>query len=118
MSKQKPAPKFCVYAVCLSADVWADSKFRKKNPKATEGSKSFYVGSTVLTASERFKVHKEGNPEKPYLSSRLVKKYGIRLAEDCPVELPSNLASRVEAEKAEKAVTRSLRRLGHGAWSN
>jgi len=65
-----------------------------------------YVGQTTRTAEERFEQHRSG-----HMSSRVVRKYGLKLRPDLS---PGRLyRTRREAERAEAEWARKLKARGH-----
>ena len=66
-----------------------------------------YVGQTAHTAEQRFAQHIAGGK----LAAGKPHRYGVRLRYDLMKQVP--LASRKEAERAEKALAEALERRGH-----
>jgi len=100
-----------IYVIELSHEVLTNKKFREANPDYISGKPLAYVGMTSRTPEVRFEQHKTG-----YKSSRLVKKYGIRLKPRQYTAL--NPMTYNEAVKMEKLKTKQLRKRGWGVWSN
>jgi hypothetical protein len=63
-----------VYVVLLSKSALRDRSILQRNPERDRGKPAVYVGMTGLPVDHRFENHKNG-----YKSSRLVRKYGVRL---------------------------------------
>ena len=100
-----------IYVIELSQEVLTNKKFREANPDYISGKPLAYVGMTSRTPEARFEQHITG-----YKSSRLVKKYGIRLKPRQYTAL--NPMTYNEAVKMEKLKTKQLRKRGWGVWSN
>ena len=63
-----------VYVVLLSKAALKDLSIMRRNPERDPSKPAVYVGMTGLPVDHRFENHKNG-----YKSSRLVRKYGVRL---------------------------------------
>jgi len=63
-----------VYVVLLSKAALKDLSIMQRNPGRDPSKPAVYVGMTGLPVDHRFENHKNG-----YKSSRLVRKYGVRL---------------------------------------
>jgi hypothetical protein len=63
-----------VYVVLLSKAALKDLSIMRRNPGRDPSKPAVYVGMTGLPVDHRFENHKNG-----YKSSRLVRKYGVRL---------------------------------------
>src|SRR5262245_50348503 len=97
-SRTREAPRvYSVYIVELS-------RACTKKPCALA---PLYVGQTAHTPEERFAQHKAGG----MLAAGKAHRYGVRLRYDLMKQSP--LASRKEAERAEKALAEALERRGH-----
>jgi hypothetical protein len=99
----------CVYVVALDPEVRRDKAFRKKNPSAREDRPCLYVGSTSKGPDARFAQHKAGEQH-----SRIVRKHGVGLRPEFSAGYQK--LTRDEAESAEKALAKLLRREGYGVW--
>lgn len=104
--------KYYVYVIRLNDAVLKSRKFRRCNPDANANLSCFYVGQSCHPPEIRFWQHKKG-----YKGNRFVKEFGLGL---CPqyYEHLNPIGSRNEAERIEQRLTESLRRKGHGVWSN
>jgi hypothetical protein len=98
-----------VYVVELSRDVLCEQRFIAENPGARDDKPCLYVGVTGLTPEERFARHKAGRQ-----SSRIVKKYGIRLRPRFYERF--NPMPYEEAAQKELEVARRLRKRGFAVW--
>ncbi len=58
--KSLPRPRYHVYVVQLSDEVWNSARFRKANPDYQLGQPFVYVGMTGLDPDIRFDKHKAG----------------------------------------------------------
>ena len=101
-----------VYVIELDKEVITSKKFREKNPNMNPRRACYYVGQTTHDPTTRFKQHKAG-----YKSNRFVKKYGHRLVPR-KFKKYNPIEKRKDAEQIEKWLTYSLRKKGHGVWSN
>ena len=63
-----------VYVVLLSKAALKDRSILRRNPARDPSKPAVYVGMTGLPVDHRFENHRNG-----YKSSRLVRKYGVRL---------------------------------------
>jgi hypothetical protein len=100
-----------VYVVELDRAVLAEARFREENPHYAEDSEKLcvYVGMTGLTPEERFRRHLAG-----IQSSRIVRKYGIRLR---PRHYRArNPMSYDDAVAFERELARRLRKRGYAVW--
>ena len=70
-----------------------------------------YVGQTAHTPEHRFEQHKAGGK----LAAGKPHRYGTRLRFDLMKNIPP-LATRKDAERAEKAVAEALERRGHRVY--
>ncbi len=104
--------KYYVYVIRLDDAVLTSRKFRRRNPDANRDLPCFYVGQSCHPPETRFWQHKQG-----YKANRYAKEFGLGL---CPqfYENINPIDNREEAENIEKKLTESLRRKGHGVWSN
>jgi hypothetical protein len=104
--------KYYVYVIRLDNAVLKSRKFKRRNPKAIFGLSCFYVGQSCHPPETRFWQHKKG-----YKGNRFVKDFGLGL---CPqlYESFNPIVTRKEAEIIEFKLTESLRKKGHGVWSN
>ncbi|HUS99061.1 MAG TPA: hypothetical protein VMY59_01925 [Candidatus Thermoplasmatota archaeon] len=104
--------QYYVYVIKLTNDVLKSRKFRRYNPDMIPGYPCFYVGQSCHPPETRFWQHKKG-----YKSNHFVKDFGLGL---CPrlYESFNPIRTRKEAESIEARLTESLRRAGHGVWSN
>lgn len=104
--------KYYVYVIRLDNVVLKSRKFRSRNPVVDRGLSCFYVGQSCHPPEIRFWQHKTG-----YKGNQFVKKYGLGL---CPriYEQFNPIMNREEAEHIEARLTETLRRAGHGVWSN
>ena len=98
-----------VYVVELKRSVLKDKKFLAENPNLDSSLPCYYVGITGLTPEERFRNHKRG-----YKSSRIVKKFGMRLAPD--IYEKRNPMTYEDASNKERKPASELRSKGHGVW--
>lgn len=102
-----------IYLIELDESVSADAAFMLANPKFIPGMASFYVGSSSLTAQERFDQHKAGHKN----SSRIALLFGERLRMDL-VPNRGAMLPRSKAIKEEEQMARELRSNGFGAWQH
>jgi predicted GIY-YIG superfamily endonuclease len=104
--------KYYVYVIRLDDAVLKSRKFRQSNPDVNTNLPCFYVGQSCHPPEIRFWQHKKG-----YKSNRFVKDFGLGL---CPryYERYNPISTRTEAESIEAQLTQSLRKKGHGVWSN
>ncbi len=101
---------YTVYVIELDDEVYSNARFRAANPDWNPAKPCVYVGSTALTAEERFQQHLAGHKSNAYAH-----KYGTRLMprlyrswQDYP--------TRAEAERAEEQRALSLRKRGYAVW--
>jgi hypothetical protein len=109
MAARRPAFRYSVYVVELSAEVWNESRFRKANPGYMLGKPFVYVGMTGLDPDVRFDKHKAG-----IQSNRFVRDYGVRLLPQLYAvfnPMPYDGARDMEVELAI-----GLREAGFGVW--
>ncbi len=100
-----------VYVILLDPSVLSDRKFRAANPKYNPRLPCLYVGSTGLTAEERFKKHRSGHK-----SNKYVRNYSIKLLPKMYEHYPAmtwEAAVKTEREFAEK-----LRGKGYAVWQH
>ena len=99
------------YVIELDPSVLSDKKFRAANPRHDPRLPCLYVGSTGLTAKERFKNHRNGHK-----SNKYVRNYGIKLLPQMYEQYPSmtwEIALTKERELAEE-----LRGKGYAVWQH
>jgi len=103
---------YYVYVIRLDDAVLRSRKFRRHNPDVNTRLPCFYVGQSCCPPETRFWQHKKG-----YKGNRFVKEFGLGL---CPkfYESLNPIGTRKEAESIETKLAESLRRRGHGIWSN
>jgi len=101
-----------VYVIKLDKKVKNSKKFRIKNPNMKQRLACYYVGQTYHDPKTRFKQHKQG-----YKANSFVKRYGLKLV---PRKFKkfNPIAKRKDAERIESWLAESLRKKGHGVWSN
>lgn len=100
-----------IYVLELSPDVAADPAFAIANPHYVFGMPCCYVGSSSLTATQRFHGHLVGHN-----ASRIAHQYAIKLRFDLmPEQKP---APRERALREEKRLARALRLKGFGIWQH
>lgn len=105
------APKrtYCIYVIELDKSVLRERRFLEANPDYVPGKPCVYVGMTGRTPELRFAQHKSS-----YKSSRIARKYGIRLK---PRQYERyNPMTREKAEFMEVEKARILRSRGYGVW--
>lgn len=100
-----------VYVVELDRAVLSDARFCAANPGYRRGAPCVYVGSTGLTAEERFARHRAG-----IRANRYVRDHGLRLRR-CPYTGRAPFDTRLEAEAAERNLAAALRARGYGVWT-
>ena len=103
---------YSLYVIELSRDVLGESRFAKRNAGCREDKPCVHVGQTALSPEKRFEQHKAGRK-----SNRYAHKYGLRLRPKL-VRNRGPFETRAEAEKAEGALAKRLRRRGYAVWSN
>lgn len=102
---------YSLYVIELRPEVLAEPRFAKRNPDRRADKPCVYVGQTSYTPEERFAQHAAGHK-----SNKFAHQYGVRLRS----RLTANrgpFETRVEAEKAEKALAERLRARGYAVWS-
>ncbi len=88
-----------VYVVLLSEAALKDASILRANPKRDPVKPAVYVGMTGLPVDHRFQNHRNG-----YKSSRLVRKYGVRLLPELYQHLnpmPYEHAAQMERDLAD-----------------
>jgi hypothetical protein len=101
-----------VYAIKLRKSILRNRRFKKANPEYRRGKPCVYVGSTSLSAEERFARHMTGRR-----SSRVVRNYGKTLF-PWAYEREPTFDTRPEAEAHEMALAARYRAMGWGVWQN
>ena len=101
---------YSLYAIELSREVLAESRFTRQNPAQRADKPCVYVGQTARAPQERLAQHLAGHK-----SSRFVRRYGQRLRPKL-VANHGPFTSRDEAVVAEAALAQRLRRRGLGVW--
>ncbi|MDO8848928.1 MAG: GIY-YIG nuclease family protein [Coriobacteriia bacterium] len=99
-----------VYVIELDDEVYSNARFRNANPDWNPAKPCVYVGSTALTAEERFQQHLAG-----YKSNAYAHKYGKRLMPRL-YRSWQHYPTRPEAERAEEQRALSLRKRGYAVW--
>lgn len=117
MSKQEI--KYYVYVIGLNPGVLNEPKFKKWNPQYKEGKSCYYIGSSYLPPSERYRIHTERIPMKRGSNqyNKWVYHYHDGLRPSQYKNLPA-YESRKEAMEAEKQKAWSLRKRGHAVWTD
>ena len=108
-----------VYVVELSKKVFTeDKKFREANPQYNGVLECLYVGMTSKDPTRRFKEHKEKLMSKKghYLSSSIVKKYGLYLRPSLYAHIDRGNKKRILEEERKLAL--SLRKKRYAVWFN
>lgn len=106
--------RYRVYVIRLKNSVWERSaKYRRANPGYEAGRPHVYVGSTGLTAEERFLKHKAGGKG----TNPFVNRFGKRLMPKEYEEHPT-FTVRAHAERLEAEIAEAYRRRGWGVWYN
>jgi predicted GIY-YIG superfamily endonuclease len=100
-----------VYVIELDPSVLSDKKFRAANPRLNPRLPCLYVGSTGLTANERFKNHRNGHK-----SNRYVRNYSIRLLSQMYAQYP--VMTWEDAVKKEQKLAGELRGKGYAVWQH
>ncbi len=100
-----------VYIILLDPSVLSDRKFRAANPHYNPRLPCLYVGSTGLTAKERFKNHLNGHKANKY-----VRNYGIKLLPKMYEQYPGMTWE--DAVKKEQELAEKLRRKGYAVWQH
>ena len=103
---------YYVYVIELEKRVKKTRKFIKANPNIDLTKPCVYVGQSVRPPQKREKQHYEGHK-----SSWWVREFGIQLLPEL-FEIYNPLKTRAMAEKAERILTKHLRKEGYGVWSN
>jgi len=104
--------QYYVYVIRLNDAVLKSRKFRRRNPDMIPGFPCFYVGQSCHPPEIRFWQHKQG-----YKANRFVQEFGLGLCPQFYADI-NPICNREEAENIEGRLTDSLRRKGHGVWSN
>lgn len=124
-----------VYVIRLDEAVREKAPFRKRNPQMEDDKRCFYVGETAHLPECRFEqhVHPTGttltctcfDEEKPVRAkyTRYTEDHSIRLVPGRyenynPIGPNEGESARKQARRYEDWLTRKLRRIGHGVWSN
>lgn len=100
-----------LYVIRLDEEVWSLRRFREANPDRRMDKPCVYVGQTSLDPAVRFEQHKRG-----YRSSRIVRRFGLRLDERRTRNQPP--VPWRDADAAERRLAERLRRRGFGVWQN
>ena len=100
-----------VYVIELDPSVLSEKKFRAANPKYNPSLQCLYVGSTGLTAKERFKNHRNGHK-----SNKYVRKYGIQLLPKLSEQYPAMIWK--DAVEKEQELAKGLRGKGYAVWQH
>jgi predicted GIY-YIG superfamily endonuclease len=100
-----------VYVIELDPSVLSDKKFRAANPRLNSRLPCLYLGSTGLTANERFKNHRNGHK-----SNRYVRNYSIRLLSQLYAQYPAMTWE--DAVKKEQKLAGELRGKGYAVWQH
>ena len=108
-----PTRRYRLYVIRLRKSILRSRSFKAANPRYVTGKPCVYVGSTVKTPEERFKVHMTDRVK----GSAKVRKYGKELLEWAYQDLPV-FYSREKAEAAEAKYANELRKRGWGVWQN
>ena len=101
---------YYVYVIALSPEVLQHRRFAARNPEYRAGKACLYVGSSALSPERRFEQHLNG-----YRSNWFVEWYGVELLPRL-YEHRNPLASRADAERAERELAEALRAEGFGVW--
>ena len=105
------AGMYCVYVIELRPEVLGKKRVADANAGRREDKPCVYVGQTAKSPGERFAQHLAGKR-----SSRIVREYGVQLKPRLYRNV-GPLATRAEAEAAEKRLAEKLRRRGYAVWS-
>jgi predicted GIY-YIG superfamily endonuclease len=98
-----------IYVIELAPEVAADPVFLSANPQYVAHASCFYVGSSSLSASQRYRDHLAGNN-----ASIIAGKYAVKLRYDLmPEQKPT---PRDRALREERRLARTLRAKGFGVW--
>ncbi len=100
-----------VYVIELDFSVLSDKKFRAANPHHNPRLPCLYVGSTGLTAKERFKNHRNGHK-----SNKYVRNHGIKLLPKMYEQYPAMTWE--DALKKERNLAKELRGKGYAVWQH
>lgn len=104
------SPHCTVYVIELDSAVATEPEFRAANPHWIPGMPCLYVGMSCLEIDVRFRQHLSGTKN----SSRLVRRYGLRLRPDlAPVMQP---VRRTWALERERRHARHCRASGYAVW--
>ena len=101
---------YVVYVIKLKDTVRAVPGFAKRNPLARADKPCLYVGSTSLTAEERYEKHRAG-----VKSNRFVRDYHDGLHARLTSKSPP-YSTRPQAEAREAQLAEALRAKGYGVW--
>jgi hypothetical protein len=101
-----------VYVIKLRKSILRNRRFRRANPAYRKGRPCVYVGSTSLTADERFVRHMTG-----HRSSRVVRNYGKALF-PWAYESEPTFDTRPGVEAHEVVLAARYRAMGWGVWQN
>ena len=101
-----------VYVIELDKAVIHSRKFREHNPHMNPRRACYYVGQTTHDPMVRFHQHKAG-----YKANRFVQKYGRKL-KPRKFKKYNPIEHRRDAEDIEQHLAETLRKKGHGVWSN
>ncbi len=119
-----------VYVVALDPSVAKSPRFRARNPDLAIDAECVYVGQSAHEPDCRYRQHKECHGpvirfscicERPLgdfsknLSNRCVRTYGRFLRRDL-YERQNPIRTRVQAERLEKELARTLAAKGFGVW--
>lgn len=124
-----------IYVIRLDEDVRKSAKFQDRNSQMREDKRCFYVGRTAHDPECRFKQHIEPSgtriechcfgEKKPVRAkyTRFTEEYAVRLVPGRyegynPIGPAEGESARKQAKRYEEWLTRKLRRIGHGVWSN
>ncbi len=100
-----------VYVIELDFSVLSDKDFRAANPHHNPSLPCLYVGSTGLTAKERFKNHLNGNK-----SNKYVRNHGIKLLPKMYEQYPAMTWERGVVK--EEDLAKELRGKGYAVWQH
>jgi len=107
--KNKSLPRI-IYVIELDVAVADVPRFAFENPDYVAGLPCYYVGSSTMSAAERFWLHKKGHRT----ASAIAHQFGKTLRLDLsPQQIPIR---RQEALEMEVLVAHKLRARGCGAW--
>ncbi len=100
-----------VYVIELDPSVLSDKKFRAANPHHNPSLPCLYVGSTGLTAKERFKNHRNGHKSNKYVCN-----HGIKLLPKMYEQYPAMTWE--DAVEKEQELAKELRGKGYAVWQH